>query len=86
MGVLRALAIYDPERGSTLTSFATLAARRGAQSGVVYANRAAGSTTGAVVGVQPFGGWKMSGISGKAAGGHYYLAQFLRERSESEYT
>src|SRR5437870_3374179 len=55
------------------------------EAGVVYANRAAGSTTGAVVGVQPFGGWKMSGISGKAAGGHYYLAQFLRERSESEY-
>ncbi len=55
------------------------------EAGVVYANRAAGSTTGAVVGVQPFGGWKMSGISGKAAGGHYYLSQFLRERSESEY-
>lgn len=56
------------------------------QAGVMYANRTAGATTGAVVGVQPFGGWKLSGISGKAAGGHYYLPQFLLERSESEYT
>ncbi len=55
------------------------------QAGVLYANRAAGATTGAVVGVQPFGGWKMSGISGKAAGGHHYLPQFLREQSQSEY-
>jgi 1-pyrroline-5-carboxylate dehydrogenase len=53
--------------------------------GVVYANRAAGSTTGAVVAVQPFGGWKMSGISGKAAGGYFYLPQFMREQSQSEY-
>jgi len=55
------------------------------QTGVMYTNRAAGSTTGAVVGVQPFGGWKMSGISGKAAGGHYYLPQFMREQSQSDY-
>src|SRR5439155_1023760 len=55
------------------------------QAGVLYANRTAGATTGAVVGVQPFGGWKMSGISGKSAGGHYYLLQFLREQSQSEY-
>ncbi len=55
------------------------------EAGVVYANRTAGATTGAVVGVQPFGGWKMSGISGKAAGGHYYLPQFMREQSQSEY-
>ena len=53
--------------------------------GVLYSNRAAGATTGAVVGVQPFGGWKISGISGKAAGGHHYLPQFLREQSQSEY-
>ena len=56
------------------------------EAGVLYANRVAGATTGAVVGVQPFGGRKMSGISGKAAGGHYYLPQFLREQSQSEYT
>ncbi|MEK6988608.1 MAG: aldehyde dehydrogenase family protein [Candidatus Thermoplasmatota archaeon] len=55
------------------------------QAGVMYANRAAGSTTGAVVGVQPFGGWKLSGISGTAAGGHYYLPQFMHEQSQSEY-
>jgi 1-pyrroline-5-carboxylate dehydrogenase len=55
------------------------------EAGVLYANRAAGATTGAVVGVQPFGGWKMSGISGKSAGGHYYLPQFMREQSQSEY-
>ena len=56
------------------------------QAGVLYANRTAGATTGAVVGVQPFGGWKRSGTSGKSAGGHYYLPQFLREQSQSEYT
>ena len=56
------------------------------QAGVLYANRAAGATTGAVVGVQAFGGWKMSGSSGKSAGGHYYLPQFLREQSHSEYS
>ncbi len=55
------------------------------QAGVQYANRAAGSTTGAVVGVQPFGGWKMSGISGKAAGGYFYLPQFMHEQSQSTY-
>ena len=55
------------------------------QAGVTYSNRAAGSTTGAAVAVQPFGGWKMSGISGKAAGGYFYLPQFMREQSQSEY-
>ncbi|HEX9339828.1 MAG TPA: aldehyde dehydrogenase family protein [Thermoplasmata archaeon] len=55
------------------------------QAGVLYANRAVGATTGAVVGVQPFGGWKMSGSSGKSAGAHYYLPQFMREQSQSEY-
>lgn len=55
------------------------------EAGVLYANRAMGSTTGAVVGVQPFGGWKLSGTSGKSAGGHYYLPQFMREQGQSEY-
>jgi 1-pyrroline-5-carboxylate dehydrogenase len=58
---------------------------RECDAGVMYANRAAGSTTGAVVGVQPFGGWKMSGISGKAAGGYFYLPQFMHEQSQSSY-
>ncbi len=59
---------------------------REVEAGVLYANRAAGSTTGAVVGVQPFGGWKMSGITGKHAGGHFYLPQFMREQSQTTYS
>ncbi|MGB9659992.1 MAG: aldehyde dehydrogenase family protein, partial [Nitrososphaerales archaeon] len=53
------------------------------QAGVVYANRKAGATTGAMVGAQPFVGWKLSGSSGKGAGGIYYLQQFLREQSQT---
>ena len=53
--------------------------------GVLYANRITGSTTGAMVGVQSFGGWKRSGSSGKGTGGPYYLQQFLREQSQSSY-
>ena len=56
-----------------------------AQAGVLYANRMGGSTTGAIVGVQPFVGWKHSGSSGKGAGGPYYLQQFLREQSQTFY-
>src|SRR5918999_202340 len=46
------------------------------EAGVVYVNRKAGATTGAWPGVQPFGGWKGSGSSGKAGGGLYYVQQF----------
>jgi 1-pyrroline-5-carboxylate dehydrogenase len=53
--------------------------------GVLYANRTTGSTTGAMVGIQSFGGWKRSGSSGKGTGGPYYLQQFLREQSQSSY-
>jgi 1-pyrroline-5-carboxylate dehydrogenase len=53
------------------------------QAGVVYVNRAAGATTGAWPGVQPFGGWKGSGSSGKAGGGLYYVQQFMREQSQT---
>lgn len=53
------------------------------EAGVVYVNRAAGATTGAWPGVQPFGGWKGSGTSGKAGGGLYYVQQFLREQSQT---
>jgi len=56
------------------------------EAGVAYANRVGGSTTGAVVGVQPFGGWKASTITNKAAGGDYYLQQFLREQSQTMYS
>ena len=51
--------------------------------GVLYVNRRAGATTGAWPGVQPFGGWKGSGSTGKAALGPYYVAQFLREQSHT---
>jgi 1-pyrroline-5-carboxylate dehydrogenase len=53
------------------------------EAGVVYVNRAAGATTGAWPGVQPFGGWQGSGTSGKAGGGLYYVQQFLREHSQT---
>lgn len=53
------------------------------QAGVVYLNRRAGATTGAWPAVQPFGGWKSSGTTGKAAGGPHYLTQYLREQSRT---
>ncbi|QRF76274.1 Lactaldehyde dehydrogenase [Thermoplasmatales archaeon] len=51
--------------------------------GVLYANRTSGGSTGAMVGSQPFVGWKMSGVSGKGTGSFYYLQQFLREQSQT---
>jgi len=53
------------------------------QAGVVYVNRRAGSTTGAWPGVQPFGGWKGSGSTGKNIGGLYTLPCYLREQSRT---
>ena len=53
------------------------------EAGVAYANRRAGATTGAWPGINPFGGWKWSGSSGKAALGPYYVQQFLREQSQT---
>jgi 1-pyrroline-5-carboxylate dehydrogenase len=53
------------------------------QAGVVYVNRRAGATTGAWPGIQPFGGWKGSGSTGKAGGGLYYVQQFMREQSQT---
>jgi 1-pyrroline-5-carboxylate dehydrogenase len=55
----------------------------GAHAGVLYVNRRAGATTGAWPGVQPFGGWKGSGSTGKSALGPWYVAQFLREQSHT---
>jgi 1-pyrroline-5-carboxylate dehydrogenase len=55
----------------------------GIEAGVVYVNRRAGATTGAWPGINPFGGWKGSGSSGKASGGPYYVAQFMREQSRT---
>ncbi len=53
------------------------------EAGVLYVNRRAGATTGAWPGVQPFGGWKGSGSTGKAGLSMYYVAQFLREQSHT---
>ncbi len=53
------------------------------EAGVLYVNRRAGATTGAWPGIQPFGGWKGSGSTGKAGLGMYYVAQFLREQSQT---
>jgi 1-pyrroline-5-carboxylate dehydrogenase len=53
------------------------------EAGAVYVNRRAGATTGAWPGVQPFGGWKASGSTGKAGLSMYYPAQFLREQSHT---
>ena len=50
--------------------------------GVAYANRKSGATTGAWPGVQSFGGWKMSGSTGKSALGPYYVQQFMHEQTK----
>ncbi|MBW8827537.1 MAG: aldehyde dehydrogenase family protein, partial [Acidobacteria bacterium] len=52
------------------------------RAGNVYVNR---STTGAIVGRQPFGGWGLSGVGSKA-GGPDYLLQFTRPRAVTENT
>jgi 1-pyrroline-5-carboxylate dehydrogenase len=53
------------------------------EAGVIYINRRAGATTGAWPGIQPFGGWKASGTTGKASGGMFYVQQFMREQSQT---
>lgn len=57
-------------------------ARREFLAGNLYFNR---SITGAVVGRQPFGGFKLSGVGSKA-GGPDYLKQFMLARTWSENT
>ena len=53
------------------------------EAGVVYANRRAGSTTGAWPDIQPFGGWKGSGTSGAGSGGHWYMRSYVREQART---
>lgn len=53
------------------------------QSGVVYINRETSATTGAIVGLHTFVGWKASGLTGKGSGSKFYLQQFMREQSLS---
>ncbi len=50
------------------------------QSGLCYANRPQGVTTGAWPGFQPFGGWKGSGSTGKNSGGMHYLQLYMHEQ------
>jgi 1-pyrroline-5-carboxylate dehydrogenase len=52
-------------------------------SGVAYANRDGGATTGAWPGTQSFCGWKASGSTGKGVGGPYYLESYLREQAQT---
>ena len=53
------------------------------QSGVTYANRHGGATTGAWPGTQSFCGWKASGSTGKGVGGPFYLLSYLREQAQT---
>jgi 1-pyrroline-5-carboxylate dehydrogenase len=53
------------------------------RSGVCYANREGGATTGAWPGSQAFGGWKGSGSTGKGIGGPYYLLSYMREQAQT---
>lgn len=62
--------------------FNILAARNGFDVGNLYINR---PITGALVGRQPFGGHRLSGL-GTKAGGDDYLSQFMVRRAISENT
>ncbi len=53
------------------------------QAGVTYVNREIGATTGAIVGLHSFVGWKDSGLTGKGTGSRFYLEQFMHEQSRS---
>jgi 1-pyrroline-5-carboxylate dehydrogenase len=51
--------------------------------GVIYINREMSATTGAVVGMHSFVGWKGSSITNKGTGSKHYLQQFMKEQSIS---
>ncbi len=53
------------------------------EAGVIYINRETSATTGAVVGMHTFVGWKGSSVGGKGTGSKFYLQQFMREQSVS---
>ena len=55
------------------------------EAGCTYVNRPTGITTGAWPGVNTFCGWKGSGGSGKGFLGPYYVAQFMREQSQTRH-
>ncbi|MBX8631661.1 MAG: aldehyde dehydrogenase family protein [Thermoplasmata archaeon YP2-bin.285] len=56
------------------------------EAGVCYSNKRSGATTAAMVGAQPFVGWKKSGSTGKGTGGIYYLLQFMREQAQAVFS
>ncbi len=53
------------------------------EAGTVYINRYTSATTGAIVGLHTFVGWKGSSVNGKGTGSKFYLPQFMREQSMS---
>ncbi len=67
--------IFSEDEGEIETFFDRI------QAGVTYANRRSGATTGAWPGINPFGGWKASGATGRGTGGPWYVQQFMREQS-----
>ncbi len=53
------------------------------EAGTVYVNRDTSATTGAIVGLHTFVGWKGSSVNGKGSGSKFYLQQFMKEQSMS---
>ena len=53
------------------------------QAGTVYINRYTSATTGAIVGLHTFVGWKGSSVNGKGSGSKFYMQQFMKEQSVS---
>jgi 1-pyrroline-5-carboxylate dehydrogenase len=54
------------------------------RSGVTYANRRGGATTGAWPGTQAFCGWNASGSAGRGVGGPFYLLSYVREQAQMQ--
>ena len=57
-----------------------------AEAGVLYANRRSGATTGAWPGIQTFGGWKASGLTGKTASGRIICRCLCASRAGRSWT
>ncbi len=72
LGLTAGLQSLDPDEIATWTERV--------EAGNLYVNR---GITGAIVQRQPFGGWKGSGSTGKAGGSLYYVAQYMREQSQT---
>ncbi len=66
------------KKGSEIKQFI-----RQMQSGVIYINRETSATTGAIVGLHTFVGWKSSALTGKGSGSRFYLQQYMREQSQA---